>query len=179
MIANRDTRKGYIVTVNGGSSSIKFGLFALSPRLRPILSGKVERIGLPGTKLTATSVMTRQSHSVFLNASAPAGCVKPLLDFLEEKVGLNRVAAIAHRIVHGGVRYRQPHWISSELVDALRDLCPFHLVGDVVDRLPQLGSRAAYAKQAIREKLLDHKHYVRQYGDDMPEVRDWKWAVPA
>jgi len=124
MIANRDTRKGYIVTVNGGSSSIKFGLFALSPRLRPILSGKVERIGLPGTKLTATSVMTRESHSVLLNASAPAGCVKPLLDFLEEKVGLNRVAAIAHRIVHGGVRYRQPHWISSELVDALRDLCP-------------------------------------------------------
>ena len=61
----------------------------------------------------------------------------------------------------------------------VNDLDRFHLVGDVVDRLPQLGSRTAYAKQAIREKLLDHKAYVGKYGDDMPEVRDWKWAVPA
>jgi xylulose-5-phosphate/fructose-6-phosphate phosphoketolase len=61
----------------------------------------------------------------------------------------------------------------------MNDLDRFHLVGDVVDRLPQLGSRAAYAQQAIREKLLDHKHYVRTHGDDLPEVRDWKWTVTA
>ncbi len=48
----------------------------------------------------------------------------PVLDFLEEKVGLKVVAAIGHRIVHGGVRYRQPHWISAELIDVLRALCP-------------------------------------------------------
>jgi xylulose-5-phosphate/fructose-6-phosphate phosphoketolase len=58
----------------------------------------------------------------------------------------------------------------------LNDLDRFHLVGDVVDRLPQLGSLAAYAKQAIRDKLLEHKQYVCKYGDDLPEVRDWKWA---
>jgi xylulose-5-phosphate/fructose-6-phosphate phosphoketolase len=46
----------------------------------------------------------------------------------------------------------------------------------VIDRLPQLGSRAAYAKQAIREKLLEHKQYIAMHGDDMPEVRDWKWS---
>ena len=57
----------------------------------------------------------------------------------------------------------------------MNEIDRFHLVGDVIDRLPQLGSAAAYAKQAIREKLLDHKQYVYEHGDDMPEVRDWKW----
>ena len=58
----------------------------------------------------------------------------------------------------------------------MNEIDRFHLVGDVVDRLPQLGSLAAYAKQTIREKLLDHKQYVCEHGDDLPEVRDWKWV---
>jgi xylulose-5-phosphate/fructose-6-phosphate phosphoketolase len=57
----------------------------------------------------------------------------------------------------------------------LNDLDRFHLVGDVVDRLPSLGARAGYAKQFIRDKLIDHKHYIEQYGEDMPEIRNWKW----
>jgi xylulose-5-phosphate/fructose-6-phosphate phosphoketolase len=59
----------------------------------------------------------------------------------------------------------------------LNDLDRFHLVDDVIDRLPQLGAKAAYAKQAIRDKLLDHQQYVRKYGDDMPEIRDWRWGA--
>jgi len=51
----------------------------------------------------------------------------------------------------------------------------FSLVSDVIDRVPKLGERAAYAQQAIREKLIDHKNYIARHGDDMPEVRDWKW----
>ena len=56
------------------------------------------------------------------------------------------------------------------------DLDRFHLFGDVIDRLPQLGSRAAYAKQAISDKLLEHKQYIAKYGDDMPEITDWQWG---
>jgi len=57
----------------------------------------------------------------------------------------------------------------------LNDLDRFHLAGDVIDRVPSLGSRAAYAKQHLRDKLLDHKAYIEEHGEDMPEIRNWKW----
>jgi xylulose-5-phosphate/fructose-6-phosphate phosphoketolase len=57
----------------------------------------------------------------------------------------------------------------------MNDLDRFHLVGDVIDRVPSLGSRVAYAKQAIRDKLIEHKHFTAEHGRDMPEVADWKW----
>jgi xylulose-5-phosphate/fructose-6-phosphate phosphoketolase len=57
----------------------------------------------------------------------------------------------------------------------LNDLDRFHLVMDVIDRVPHLGSEAAYVKQAMRDKLIEHQQYIRQHGDDLPEIRDWKW----
>jgi xylulose-5-phosphate/fructose-6-phosphate phosphoketolase len=57
----------------------------------------------------------------------------------------------------------------------LNELDRFHLVGDVVDRVPKLASRAAHAKQFIRDKLTDHKSYIHRHGEDMPEIRDWQW----
>jgi xylulose-5-phosphate/fructose-6-phosphate phosphoketolase len=58
----------------------------------------------------------------------------------------------------------------------LNELDRFHLVGDVIDRVPRLGSRAAYAKQAIRDKLIEHKQYIARHGEDMPEVQKWRWG---
>lgn len=58
----------------------------------------------------------------------------------------------------------------------MNDLDRFHLVGDVIDRVSGLGSRAAYVKQFLRDKLLDHKKYIDKYGQDMPEIRNWKWS---
>ena len=57
----------------------------------------------------------------------------------------------------------------------VNDLDRFHLVGDVLDRVPKLSSVAAYGKQAIRDKLIEHTQYITEHGDDMPEIRDWKW----
>ncbi len=57
----------------------------------------------------------------------------------------------------------------------MNDLDRFHLVGDVIDRLPNLQSKAAYVKQWIHEKLIDHKRYIREHGEDLPELREWKW----
>ena len=57
----------------------------------------------------------------------------------------------------------------------LNDLDRFHLVMDVIERVPRLANVGAHAKKLMRDKLLEHKQYVRRHGDDMPEVRDWKW----
>jgi len=57
----------------------------------------------------------------------------------------------------------------------LNDLDRFHLVGDVIDRLPQLGARGAYLKQHMGDLLTDHRLYIREYGDDMPSIRGWRW----
>jgi xylulose-5-phosphate/fructose-6-phosphate phosphoketolase len=59
------------------------------------------------------------------------------------------------------------------------DLDRFHLVQDVVDRLPHLGPRAAYLKQLMQDKLIEHKHYIAKHGQDLPEIRNWKWPAPA
>jgi xylulose-5-phosphate/fructose-6-phosphate phosphoketolase len=59
----------------------------------------------------------------------------------------------------------------------LNDLDRFHLVGDVIDRLRDLAARAAYAKQALQDKLIEHKHYNREDVEDLPEIRNWKWKT--
>ncbi len=61
----------------------------------------------------------------------------------------------------------------------LNRLDRFHLVADVIDRVPNLAVRAAYAKQAIQNKLIDHKEYICRYGDDMPEIAGWSWGQVA
>jgi xylulose-5-phosphate/fructose-6-phosphate phosphoketolase len=58
----------------------------------------------------------------------------------------------------------------------VNELDRFHLVQDVINRVPQLGTKAAYAKQLIRDKLIEHKQYIAQYGEDMPEIRGWTWG---
>jgi len=57
----------------------------------------------------------------------------------------------------------------------LNDIDRFHLVEDVIDRVPKLRSIAAYTKQEMRNKIIDHKQYIEKYGQDMPEIREWKW----
>ena len=59
------------------------------------------------------------------------------------------------------------------------DLDRFHLVGDVIERVPLLGAHAAYVRQWLHDRLVDHQRYIREHGEDMPEIRNWRWAAPA
>jgi xylulose-5-phosphate/fructose-6-phosphate phosphoketolase len=54
----------------------------------------------------------------------------------------------------------------------------FHLAMDAIDRVPRLADQAVYLKQALRNKLIDHKRYISTYGEDMPEIQNWRWANP-
>jgi xylulose-5-phosphate/fructose-6-phosphate phosphoketolase len=56
------------------------------------------------------------------------------------------------------------------------DLDRFHLVQDVVDRVPKLGPRLALLRQHMADKLVEHREYICAHGDDLPEIRDWKWS---
>ena len=57
------------------------------------------------------------------------------------------------------------------------DIDRFHLVQDVVDKVPRVGSKGAYLKQAMRDKLIEHKHYIDEHGEDLAEVRNWRWGA--
>ncbi len=59
------------------------------------------------------------------------------------------------------------------------DLDRYHLAGDVIDRVARLGDTAAYAKQLIRDTLIEHRCYIDEYGEDLPDVRNWQWARDA
>jgi xylulose-5-phosphate/fructose-6-phosphate phosphoketolase len=61
-------------------------------------------------------------------------------------------------------------------ITVMNDLDPHYLVGDVIDRLPQLGARAAYAKETLGEKRIEHQQYISKHGDDLPEIRNWRWS---
>ena len=59
----------------------------------------------------------------------------------------------------------------------LNDLDRFHLAQDVIDRVPGLAAHAAYARQRLRDRLVDHRQYIERHGEDMPEIRDWRWPA--
>ena len=77
--------------------------------------------------------------------------------------------------VHG---YKEEGTITTPFnLVVMNDLDRFHLVADVIDRVPQLGAHAAGVKQAFRDKLIEHKHYIEEYGQDLPEIRNWQWGA--
>src|SRR5271166_6481873 len=139
-----------LLTLNGGSSSIKFAVFEAGEPLRRVLGGEIERIGLPEATLTVkgTENLTRK-----VAAPDHTAAVNVMMDWLDERMGTGALVAAGHRVVHGGPRYSAPARITPEMIRYLRELEAFdpehlpeeiELTEAVLRRLPNLPQFACF-----------------------------------
>jgi acetate kinase len=125
---------GFILTINGGSSSLKCSLFQLGPPLTRVVSCLVDRIGFSDATMTLTDVAGGISERRPIQGAHHKDCVDPLITWLEQKVTITDLVAIGHRVVHGGHRYSQPQCLTPEVMGALRRLSPYdpeHLPAEI------------------------------------------------
>src|SRR5262245_7601913 len=130
--ASQRADRSCILTINGGSSSLKFALFAMADQPARLLSGKVERIGMPDSRLVVAEGGREQDCAVDVPNQAAA--VRWLIQRLESLVGLNNIAVVGHRVVHGGNRFYRPELITPEILEELRKIVPYdpdHLPGEI------------------------------------------------
>ena len=142
-----------ILTINGGSSSIKFALFEAGDSLGRILEGGIERIGLPEAALRVKGVNQADTLSRPVTAPDHTVAVGALMDWIEHRIGRDALTAVGHRVVHGGPKYSKPQRITAEMVEELHRLSPFdpvHLPEEILlteafhRRFPDLAQVACF-----------------------------------
>ena len=122
-----------ILTINGGSSSIKFALYQIGEPLKRTLHGTVDRIGMSGTNLTFDDPATNRHDSRGLDASDHKSAATFLMDWLEEQHGFEAVRAVGHRVVHG-MHHTAPELVTQALLDELDRISPYdpdHLPSEI------------------------------------------------
>jgi acetate kinase len=139
-----------VLTINGGSSSIKFALFESGEIFRRILAGRIEGIGLPHGNFTVKGSNDADNFSRPIATPDHAAAVNVLMDWIQERIQRGELAAVGHRVVHGGPKYWQPQQITPEMIAELHQLSPFdpeHLPEEILlteafhrrfPRLPQI-----------------------------------------
>lgn len=153
-----------VLTVNAGSSSIKFALYDVTEPLRRRSRGNIERIGLPGTTITVDDSTGARAQSRAIDARDHGGAASALIAWLEEAGLFSAVEAVGHRVVHGGSQYSAPARIDDELVRALRGISaysPEHLPGEI-DLIERFSRRFRSVPQVACFDTAFHR--------DMPRV---------
>ncbi|MGA2112326.1 MAG: acetate/propionate family kinase [Anaerolineales bacterium] len=117
--------EGCVLTINGGSSSIKFALFDAAHGLRRILAGSIERIGLPQPRFAVKGFKETDNFTRSVAAANHTAAVEVLMDWIEERIRRGELTAVGHRVVHGGPKYSEPQRITPEMVEELHQLKPF------------------------------------------------------
>jgi acetate kinase len=142
----------HILTINGGSSSIKFALYEAVNPLKRGLHGTVDRIGLRGTNLTFKNAVGERSASCPLAAASHKSAANSLLDWLEKQNDFTSVKAVGHRVVHG-MKHTEPELVTPELLAELHRISPYdpeHLPSEIElikvirQRHPQLPQVACF-----------------------------------
>ena len=140
----------YILVLNGGSSSIKFALYQLGDPPKQKLHGKVERIGLRGTTFTFNDPVCNDHENRSIGDFDHRSSANFLFVWLEKRIGLASITAVGHRIVNGGSKYKEPHRVTSEMLDELRRISAYasehlpaqieiiDLIGERHPNLPQI-----------------------------------------
>jgi xylulose-5-phosphate/fructose-6-phosphate phosphoketolase len=172
----------------GGEPDVVMACCGDVPTLETLAAVDLLRQHLPELKVRVVNVvdlMTLQSPS-----QHPHGLSDADFDVLFTKdkpvvFAFHGYPSLIHRLVYRRTNYRNLHvrgyqeegttTTPFDMV-VLNGLDRFHLVEMVIDRVPTLGARAAYFKQRIRNKLIEHKHYVAEHGEDMPEISGWQWG---
>ena len=172
-----------VLTINGGSSSIKFALFDAGDSLQRVLGGTVERIGLPEATLRVKGSNWADNFSRFVSAPDHTAAVGTLMDWIEERSGREPLAAVGHRVVNGEPKYYKPQRITAEMIADLRRLSPFdpeHLPEEILlteafhQRFPNVPQVACFdtafhhAMPRVAQLLPIPRRYealgVRRYG---------------
>ena len=172
-----------ILTINGGSSSIKFALFDLCKSLKRVIEGRIERIGLPDATLHVKGLNPTDNFSRLASASDHKTAVNVLMDWVEERIGHDGLTAVGHRIVHGGSKYSKAQKITKKMMEDLHTFSAFdpeHMPEEILliqafhDRMPNLLQVACFDTAFHHDlprlaKILPiPRHYeaqgVRRYG---------------
>jgi acetate kinase len=126
--------RSLILTINVGSSSLKFALFAAAEPPARLLSGRVERIGMPGSRLVVADDEGGQQEDSQVEAPDQTAAIFLLMEHLRHHVGLTNIAVVGHRVVHGGKRFYRPERVAPEVLEELRRIVPYdpdHLPGEI------------------------------------------------
>jgi len=113
-----------LLTINGGSSSIRFALYDEGEPLRRRLAGNVDRVGLSGTNITFKDSTGKSQDRLTTDPADPRSAVVYLLDWLESRQVFASVKAVGHRVVHG-MTHTEPERVTPELLDELRRITPY------------------------------------------------------
>ncbi len=113
-----------ILTINGGSSSIKFSLYQIKEPLEQLFYGEIENIGTQNVKLNFTNTNTKEKNSINIESANHNDAANTLIDWLEKQEGFSSVKAVGHRIVHG-MQHTEPEIITPDLVKELKEISAF------------------------------------------------------
>jgi acetate kinase len=152
-----------ILTINGGSSSIKFALYEQGNQPDKIFSGQLNRIGLPNAEFIFKDVKTAEKQTHPINTNDYPSTIAWLIDWLEKQADFSLITAIGHRVVHG-MQHSRPEKITAELLEELKQIIPYD-----PDHLPnEIKLIEAFGKH--RPKLLQFACFDTAFHQTMPRV---------
>jgi len=156
-----------VLTINGGSSSIKFALFEANKEMRPVLQGHVEGVGLLQGRFVGKGQNETDNFSRPVTVPDHTAAVNLLMDWIQERIKGGELAAVGHRVVHGGPKYWEPQRIMPAMIKELRQLSPFD-----PEHLPE----EILLTTAFRRRFPDLPQiacFDTAFHHDMPRVARW------